>query len=330
MGSVISVNNDSKYSDKVKGYIYKWVFNKSLEKLVEAFGGNLSPGMSMNDRLKQLISFSKRWDFRRQNEACDNHTGEQARWLIRAEINREQEQVIMTAAEELGLIGKQFPMEKQFDHVLVLGGARMSCLYRVRYAGDLCEKHGITTNEIVCLTGMRPVMESERTSTDTYAPEAGTEFDLMRMAVKQIFKSPTVLNKQEDIQENKNGLWAVVRYEYNPPISILAAPSSEPDIRRANTADTFTFYEQMQDVGKNKKLLLITSQIYVPYQQMEAVRILGIPQGHYVEAVGFPQEWSAGLAGLQTPANYLQEIRSALLAMEKTMQEIRKNKGEHI
>lgn len=319
MGSVIAEKSSGKYINEVEAYIRKWVFNKSLEKLVKAFGGNLSQGTSMEVRLRQLISFSEIWDFRRQKGARDNHTGEQARWLIQAELNREQEQVIMETAEELGLIGKQFPVEKQFDHMLVLGGVRMSCLYRTRYARDLYEKHEISADEIVCLTGMRPVMESERMTTDTYALEAETEYDFMCMAVKQIFDSPAVLDKQEEIRENRNASWALTRYEHIPRISVLAAPSSEPDIRRANTADTFTFYEKIQEVGRNKKLLLITSQIYVPYQQMEAIRILGIPKGHYVEAVGFPQEWSVGLKGLQTPANYLQEIRSTLLSMEKVI-----------
>ena len=50
----------------------------------------------------------------------------------------------------------------------------------------------------------------------------------------------------------------------------------------------------------------------MPYQQLEAVRILGMPYSHSIETVGFPNEWSLGLQGLQKPENYLQEMRSVL------------------
>ena len=59
-------------------------------------------------------------------------------------------------------------------------------------------------------------------------------------------------------------------------------------------------------------MLLVTSQIYVPYQQLEAIRMLGLPYGLSLETIGFPNDWSAGLQGLQKPENYLQEIRSVL------------------
>lgn len=69
-------------------------------------------------------------------------------------------------------------------------------------------------------------------------------------------------------------------------------------------------------------MLLITSQIYVPYQQLEAIRMLGLPYGHSLETIGFPDEWSANMQGLQQPENYLQEMRSALQAIERLFKEI--------
>lgn len=65
--------------------------------------------------------------------------------------------------------------------------------------------------------------------------------------------------------------------------------------------------------------MIVTSQIYVPYQQLEAARILGMQYGHSVETIGFPREWSGNMSGLQTAANYLQEIRSVLQSMKKLL-----------
>ena len=323
------MSKNDKYSSKVKDYISQWVFSASLEKLVAAFGGTVGSEESLEDRLKRLAAFSKRWDYRRQKDAHDSQTGENARWMIKADLSGEQKRLVKEAAKELGLIGKQIPKENKFDYVLVLGGARMSCLYRTRYARELCEKHGIQAGEIICLTGMRPLSETERAAADTYAPSAETEYDLMQAAVKQTFGELPELSRKEH-REDTNRSHAVVRYGGTQRISIMAAPSLEPDKRRANTADTLLYFAKCQNIGTDKKILMITSQIYVPYQQMEAWRVIGILQGHYVETVGFPAEWSAGLPGLQEPENYLQEIRSALLAMDKTMQEIQKQEEKAV
>lgn len=116
--------------------------------------------------------------------------------------------------------------------------------------------------------------------------------------------------------ENINSVWALAEYGGQPAITVLAAPSTEPDKRRANTADTFLFWQDKKAAGTGKRILIVTSQIYVPYQQLEAARILGMQYGHSVETIGFPREWSGNMSGLQTAANYLQEIRSVLQSMK--------------
>jgi len=65
-------------------------------------------------------------------------------------------------------------------------------------------------------------------------------------------------------------------------------------------------------VPPGSSLLLITSQIYVPYQQLEALRIVALKHNVVIETVGFPLEWSGNLQGMTGPNNYLQEIRSTI------------------
>ena len=62
---------------------------------------------------------------------------------------------------------------------------------------------------------------------------------------------------------------------------------------------------------------MVTSQIYVPYQQMEAIRCLAIPNNIYVETVGFPIEWNVNRQGMMRAVNYLQEIRSTIQAINR-------------
>lgn len=300
---------------------YEWINTPELEILVEQFGRKIPQGLGNEEKLHWLVEFSKNWDFRGVQKAVyDLKTGEKARWLVdNSALSEQQVSATMNAAETLGMVDCTLPIQTSYDYILVLGGARMSCLFRMKYAKELCDSHGITVKEIVGLTGMRPILESERSATDTYAIGAGTEFDLMCAAAQTVLETTQAETLKQTTNENRNSSWAIAQYTGRVPIAVLAAPSSEPDKRRANTADTFTFWEKQRDIQRGKQILLVTSQIYVPYQQLEAARILGLMYENSVETVGFPREWSANMQGLQTAANYLQEIRSTLLSMNKLL-----------
>lgn len=297
---------------------FKWLETPELEVLVETFNGKIPLTTSKEQKLCWLCEFSERWDFRaRQKEALDSKTEERARWMIDdTALNGEQERAAMAAARSLGLVDLVQPRKSFYDVILVLGGARMSCLYRTRYAGELLRQQKIKAESLVGLAGMRAILDSERSTTDTYAKDAATEYDLMCRAVEQVFDIAQT-EQVEGGTDNMNSAWALAEYGGHPAITVLAAPSTEPDKRRANTADTFLFWQEKKAAGTGKRILLVTSQIYVPYQQLEAVRILGMQYGHSVETIGFPREWSGNMHGLQTAANYLQEIRSVLQSMKK-------------
>lgn len=79
----------------------------------------------------------------------------------------------------MGLLGVERPQEKEFDYIIALGGARFSCLYRPQYVNYLITQAGIKTKEVILLSGMREILESERAATDLYAPQAHTEYDLI-------------------------------------------------------------------------------------------------------------------------------------------------------
>ncbi len=169
-------------------------------------------------------------------------------------------------------------------------------------------------------SGRRPVVDTERAATDTYAPGAETEYDLMNAGAEQVFHLKRNYHEERYYNENKNLEWAIRRYdaEIGIPVVSISGPSSEPEKRRANSADTYRFFMEKYCMEPGRKLLLVTSQIYVPYQQIEAARIFS---EMYVETVGFPTEWSAGLQGMMEPANYLQEIRSAIQAIHRYLED---------
>jgi len=166
------------------------------------------------------------------------------------------------------------------------------------------------------LSGARPIADSEREATDTYAEGAVTEFDLICKGAERCFSLSKYKESRYD-DYNINSSWAVRTYEGRIPIISIAGPSTEPDKRRANSADTYKFFFERYRVEKGAKLLLITGQIYVPYQQLEAIRTLALPYGVSVETIGFPSDWGGKLQGMHQPSNYLQEIRSTIQAMSR-------------
>lgn len=301
--------------------IEAWLNSGELANIVSSFGGKVPKGVSLREKAGWLLSFSECWDYRNKQKTRDQKTGENARWKVNNDgITEKQCQVIKSGISALGLLGVEQPKEKEFDYIIALGGARFSCLYRPQYINHLITQTEIKTKEIILLSGMREILESERSATDLYAPEAFTEYDLINAGAEQVFRLGREYYEERYCHQNSNLNWAVRNYvvdsEKTPVIS-LSGPSSEPDKRRANSSDTYKFFIQKKNVEPGTKLLLVTSQIYVPYQQLEAIRTLAEPYGLYIETVGFPHKWSNKLQGMMEPANYLQEIRSTIQAINR-------------
>ena len=163
-------------------------------------------------------------------------------------------------------------------------------------------------------------MDTEREVTDMYAPAALTEFDLINAGAERAFDLEREYEEKKYCNPNVNKSWAIRTYinsQYEFKIQSVSGPSSNPKIRRANSADTFAFFAERQQIKSKSRVLLVTSQIYVPYQQMEAIRTWAIPNDIYVETVGFPIEWNIQQKGMMKEVNYLQEIRSTIQAVNR-------------
>lgn len=294
--------------------IEEWIASKELAEIVKAFGGEIPKYSSLKEQVAWLLKFCDRWDYRSIQRITNGRSDEKARWQIsKQELSDRQKSVVKNGIYALGLIGIDTPQKKDFDYVIALGGARYSCLYRPKYIRVLLQDNMIQTKKVILLSAMRPVLDSEREATNIYAPDALTEYDLINKGVEQVFSLKPEYYEERYHNENTHLNWAVRKYIHNGvSIQSFSGPSSEPNQRRANSADTYKFFIEKENVVKGSRLLLVTSQIYVPYQQMEAIRVLGEPYDLHIETVGFPPEWSGKLQGMMEPENYLQEIRSVI------------------
>lgn len=321
--------NASETKSMIEDEIEQWLTSRELGQIVETFGGRIPRKKNTVDLAKWLLDFSDIWDYRRkQREAKDSGTGEAARWLINNDVvSAKQESIVLNNSEKLGLKGIAEPFLRQYDYIIALGGARMSCLFRPQWVWELIQRKGYSPRAAVMLSGMRPVSDSERAATDTYAPGAATEFDLINAGAEKVFGLETEYTEERYHSSNQNNSWAIRRYEtskYSFPILSVSGPSSQPEIRRANSADTFRFFAERQQIPSESRVMLVTSQIYVPYQQLEAIRTWAIPNNVYIETVGFPAEWNdTKQQGMMTAANYLQEIRSTIQAANRYLDSVK-------
>ncbi len=298
--------------------IDRWLRSPALSALVKSFGSDIPSHLNTTDLGAWLLDFSEQWDFRKlQQEATAKDTGEASRWLVNdSAFTETQRDIIKESARELGLIGIEAPSKNTYDFLWVLGGARLSNRLRPRLAVHLVTEHGLHFGMIALLSSARKVSETEREATDTYAPHTKTEFDLINRGAELEFNIPSsFIEERNDDAANTNKSWIIRRYDKIgslPPIMSMCAPSSEPEKRRANSADTYEFFFEHVQVPPGSSFLLITSQIYVPYQQLEAIRTVALKHNVVVETVGFPLEWSGNLQGMLGASNYLQEIRSTI------------------
>lgn len=300
-----------------------WARSTALARLAKEFGSEVPSGLDTQAIVEWLLEFSERWDFRKmQREASTKDTGEAARWLLDdSEITPEQKDVIEESARALGLIGVNEPAEQHYDYVLILGGAKLSCLLRPRLAAQIIEAKGMQPKAVVALGSSRPVADSERNATDGYALNAETEFDLICAGCEASFNLDADYSEDRfDSPDNPNSSWIVRSYQVTGqpyPLVSLSAPSLEPDKRRANSADTYLYCFSKLNIEPGASLLLATSEIYAPFQQMEAIRTLALPHGIRIETVGFPASWGGTIQGMSGPTNYLQETRSAIQSMHR-------------
>jgi hypothetical protein len=111
--------------------------------------------------------------------------------------------------------------------------------------------------------------------------------------------------------------------EYSGPedleVRVIAAPSTKPGVRRANTPDTYAWFaSQVAHLQPGQRLLVVTTSIYVPFQHANAVRMLALPFGVSVETVGAePGDLDPRLYQQFLAHNYLQEVRSTIRALRE-------------
>lgn len=287
-----------------------WSKSKHIIELVNIFDGDAEAHINSDKGyIDWLHEFVKVWDYRLKQ------SGGGERWTIYDDdFILKNEEKIMVNASCLGLV-EVTDVKFEPDYILPLGGARQTNLDRPKMAKYIIDKNSWKGKKIIALSGRRPINEIERPVVKEYAPDAVTEFDAINVGLEISFEIGK--SYKDDIIDHTNINLSSCLRKYNEryrdsSIFSLAAPSSEPEKRRANSYDTFVYFLEKFNVERGSKLLLVTSSIYVPFQLLKFID-LAVEFDLEVDCIGTDSVNER--SKFSRPSNYLQEIKSTVDAI---------------
>jgi hypothetical protein len=240
---------------------------------------------------------------------------------------------VLELTKQLGLVRAQEPRASRYDKTLILGGGYVFPLLRARYAAQL-RAAGIDLGEVCFLGSPRFLIEEppERPVVEEYAPGATDEFDLMVSAAHAEFglvSAGTMFLCGCSSAREQCPKWTcrgVDGAERTPPAytherradlvdstgrtvaSVLSASTGRPPYR-PDTSDTFSLWARYAKPSAGQRVLVVTNQVFVPFQTFDALRRLYLPYAVDIDVVGFGADWGFPP---QTAEYLLQETLSAI------------------
>lgn len=291
--------------ERSRDLVKQWLAIPALRELVEAEGVPWPTG-NLAGVVEALERFSAVWDYRGGQSRLMFHGADESRTDHRA-------QLVYKAARDLGLLDSRAPTMAKPDYLVILGGLATGVEPRVRYAAELREGSTITASRIVALGSFRPIDRREHDAAGRYAPGARTELELMAAMAGLMFGADgnwTTTTEGDPLADPRRAQ-EVRRWYGQPEVILYAARSSQPDLRPANTIDTYQQFAQDVVLEEGQELLIVTSSIYRPYQHLDALRALG-RYGVTIETVGVPTPTGPDGGPRHPPSAYLQELRSTV------------------
>ncbi|MET8907470.1 hypothetical protein [Micromonospora sp. NPDC004551] len=289
-----------------------WVGSPPMRALVGHFGGDWPAG-DLGAVLAGLDGFSARhWDFRAGRERPEARE---------PAFDPATVGLVHEVAAALGLVRSLPPTLPRYAHLLVLGGLAHACLRRTAYAAHLARTATGVAGEVAVLGSFRALSPVEsRLLADAGVHGCATEVDALDAGVRLAFGVDAPSEETGEAADHPHRAWSSRTYRPAglPPVRVLAAPSGEPDRRRAHTADTQRFWAGHVRLREGDPVLMVTAPIYVPFQHCDALRTLAVPFGCGIDTVGVDPALAAPVGVPEptlTPGRYLQEIRSALRSM---------------
>jgi hypothetical protein len=288
-----------------------WARSEAMSALVRAFGGKPPEG-SVAEVLSDLDDFSDAWNYRKG--------GLERHQVAPLTYESHIDELIQAASTALGLGGQDRLTYDTYDHVLVLGGGPRTAIARPRFAAELL-RGGLRAGEVSVLTGMRELAETERAlSVRLGLPEVATEADLMAAGLEREFGLTGPAERRDGVAPNGSPWWVSIYRLNGLTAHVVAAPPSNP-AWRTTTGDGYDGWASyVRTPSPTDRVLVVSSDIYLPFQHADAIRLLGLPYRCGVDSVGPRSEDYPGVLIVPPNTGRLLEIRSAIKSFRKLHQ----------
>jgi hypothetical protein len=269
---------------------------RSIPSLIASFGIVFPKDyadLPTKDKLEWLTEFSNEYlNFRRGKER--SQTAEVA-------LTDEQDAAVRAFVGQFQMDRETYAQYGAYDVATVLGGRadevdeqgvyKMGvCRRRVQKLKDTLES-GVRVPIAVLVGSGRRLDAKERAAN----PGAQTEFDALAMAFEQEFgvnSNAAEITDYHDIQHlsHEPEAWRIRYYDMQDDTRAFAvSPPATPGKGRANTRGANQFVKVLSDADlfPGGRLLVVTTDLYVPFQGLDAVRNLGLPFNLDVDAIGY-------------------------------------------
>ena len=209
--------------------------------------------------------------------------------------------------KDLGFFDINEPLSEDHSRIIVLGGSLNVCRLRTEYASGIISSHTVSVDGLTCYRPINPV-ERRRSS---YVSAAETEFGVLAESFADIFGLDSFEDEFES-DRNLNSISCVRRFAGDAEscsYNLYAAPSSEPDIRRADTGDAFSFYLDRSDVSMDDSLLILTSNRYCNRQFIQlAYQLMKLGRSVFFDIIGTSPKNDIPTPESYDPFQYSQDL----------------------
>jgi hypothetical protein len=191
----------------------RWLATSALRSLVESEGGLWPQRSSRIDLLRELESFSARWDYRNGGrerlEITDDHP-----------MTPELAQCIAA----LGLVEMPPPSLNRYDRAFVPGGTAVSSFLRVRFVRSLLDD-GIELPVVTCLGSDRELPDREielLADIESIARAPRTEAEALELAARRyLARGPTSYSR---VASTASTVWHLTSDQALPAVRVRPCP----------------------------------------------------------------------------------------------------------
>lgn len=219
--------------------------------------------------------------------------------------------------QELGFIDINTPRKANHSRLMILGGALGACFDRTRYAARFLTPEIRYVDALTCYRPINPVERAKAGSTSMM----DTEFGILTEAMSEVYGlDGSGWNDDFSGDRNLNSISCCRRFEGEAACDfrLFAAPSSQPQLKRADTGDCLCHYLEQAAPDETDSILAVTSNRYCNRQFLQIAWEL-IKSGCRADFDIIGCRTGASIDGVESydPLQYLQDLISILDWIER-------------